>query len=130
MNHVLPTGFFHFGLIHATLSDAALHGFVATTVLLEDLGIHCNRQSGPSVAEAYLQDHHRRDVPIALDTGCSLSVSPFLEDFTTELTPTPDGEMRGLNHAAAMSIKGIGYVDWPIRNVFGRVSLVHTKCYQ
>ena len=96
--------------------------------LLEDLGIHRNMQSGSSVAEACLQDHHRRDAPIVLDTGCSHSVSPFLEDFTTELTPTPDGEMRGLNHAAAMSIKGIGYVDLPIRDVFGHVSSVHTEC--
>ena len=53
-------------------------------------------------------------------------MSPFLEDFTTELTPTPDGEMRGLNHAAAMAVKkGIGCVDWTIRDVFGHVSLVH-----
>ena len=74
------------------------------------------------------QGHHRRDVPMVFDSGCSLSGSPFLEDFTTELTPTPDGEMRGLNHPAAMSIKGVGHVDWPIREVFGCVSLVHTKC--
>ena len=52
MNHVLPVGFFQFGSIHTALSDAAMRGFVAATVLLEDLGIHCNRHSGSSVAEA------------------------------------------------------------------------------
>ena len=56
MNHVLPTGFFHFGPVQTTLSDTATRGFVATTVLLEELGIHCNRNSGSSVAEAHLQE--------------------------------------------------------------------------
>ena len=66
MNHALPVGFFQLGSIHAVLSDTATRGFVATTVLLEDLGIHCIRHSGSSVAEACLQDRHRRDVPIVI----------------------------------------------------------------
>ena len=66
------------------------------TEVAQDQEVCHHNPVGSSIAEAYLQDHHRIDVPVALNTGCSLSVSPFLEDFTTELTPTPDVEMTQL----------------------------------
>ena len=64
--------------------------------------------------------------PIVLDTGASISVTPFLSDFVTDLEDV-DTEMRGLSES--IQVEGKGTVEWPTQDFFGRVALVRTKAY-
>jgi hypothetical protein len=81
-------------------------------------------------SHAYLaQGVFRGDVPIVIDTGCSHSVTPFIEDFTGPITPILDDTMGGLKNGQEVKIAGEGWVEWPIRDIFNRVTMVRTKCY-
>ena len=75
---------------------------------------------------AYLSSH-RGDMPIVLDAGCSVSVTPVEADFVSEITPTSHDQMHGLRDS--VDIAGIGYVEWTVRDVFGRVAIIRTKAY-
>ena len=66
-------------------------------------------------------------VPIVIDTGCSMSITPFLDDFTTELRSAQDESMQGLKDS--VQVQGVGWVDWTIRDVFNRAALVRTQAY-
>ena len=99
---------------------------VATIGLLDKLGLKRD-PTGCSVASYIAQEIKPSAVPIVIDTGCSISVTPFVEDFVTELQPAQEDAMQGLNDS--VQVKGIGWVDWTIRDVFNRVSLVRTQAY-
>lgn len=112
---------------HQPIAESTALGYVSTHVLLDELGLQSRHSTGV-LAEGYLsQNSHRGDIPIVLDTGCSLSVSPFIEDFTSDLELMSDSKMHGLSDST--TIKGIGWVSWPIRDVFGRVAVIRTRCY-
>ena len=105
-----------------------LKAYVLTLELLEGLGFSSEREDDDQLAGAFISaDPRHGDVPIVIDTGCSHSVTPFLEDFSSELEPTANSQMNGLKDSVA--IKGDGWVDWPIRDIFGRVALVRTRAY-
>ena len=65
--------------------------------------------------------------PIVFDTGCSFSLTPFLEDFVGELEAADIDEMQGINNSIA--VKGVGWVEWTIRDVFGNTCVVRTRAY-
>ena len=67
------------------------------------------------------------DVPIATDTGCSLSVTPFRNDFVGELEPSNEKEMVGLKDS--VEIQGAGWIEWYIRDIFNDVCRVRTRAY-
>ena len=67
------------------------------------------------------------NVPVVLDTGASYSLTPILEDFVTELSPAPISEIRGVT--ATAQVVGQGLVEWPIRDIFGRVGVIRTMAY-
>ena len=67
------------------------------------------------------------DTPIVLDSGCSVSITPHLEDFVGDLRNTNDKEMHGLSDSVEM--QGEGVVEWTIRDVHGNVGMVRTRAY-
>lgn len=67
------------------------------------------------------------DVPIVIDTGASLSVSPFESDFVSNIRPTETDDLQGLS--GATEVKGRGKVRWTIRDVFGSVRIIETEAY-
>ena len=105
------------------LDDRVFGSYVATLRLLDNTGITVNTPSKPEV----FLTAHRGDIPIVLDSGCSTSVTPFKEDFVTPIEPLHDHEMHGLTDS--VTIKGIGEVEWPIRDAFGRRATIRTKAY-
>jgi hypothetical protein len=67
------------------------------------------------------------DVPIVLDTGASFSLSPFKSDFVCGPHECQVTEMTGI--ADKIMIEGIGTVEWPIVDIFGRCRTVRTQAY-
>lgn len=91
--------------------------------MLDELGIrgaHAHR------AQAYLVNDES-DLPIVFDTGASLSVTPFLSDFVGELEEPDVEEMKGL--VDSVQVKGVGIVEWVIRDANGKVGIIRTKAY-
>ncbi len=111
----------------APISNKLEKAFIAAADLLKEL--HYERSYSPIAYEgAYLvDDSHRSDVPVVFDTGCSFSVTPFIEDFVSELEHTDVSELTGLTDTA--KIHGVGWVEWPIRDVFGQVAVIRTQAY-
>jgi len=67
------------------------------------------------------------EVPIVVDTGASISLSPFLEDFTTPLKKPDVDTLQSVN--SPVKIDGVGTVEWEVRDQHGQVALFKTKAY-
>ena len=99
--------------------------FVAAVELQEELNV--KRPPASVMSGAYLSGHDSSDMPIVFDTGASFSVSPLASDFVSDLeTPSVD-RMTGL--ADSVLIEGVGWVEWPIRDMFGNVHRIKTRAY-
>ena len=68
-----------------------------------------------------------KQTPIVIDTGCSLSLTPHLEDFVTDLREATVTEMKGIGNTVA--VNGIGTAEWAVRDIFGRIAVIRTECY-
>jgi hypothetical protein len=76
----------------------------------------------------YLNSHKKdSQLPIVIDTGASISLTPNKSDFVSEITTSTTEEMKGISDS--VKIEGLGWVEWQIRDVFGRVQLVRTQAY-
>jgi hypothetical protein len=70
----------------------------------------------------------RFDVPIVIDTSASFSITPFKEDFVSPpLEPADINAMHGLANLAL--VKGVGWVEWTIRDAGNQIAIIRTKAY-
>ena len=99
--------------------------FIAAVELQEEL--HMKRPPSSRMSGAYISDHKSSEMPIVFDTGASFSVTPLASDFVTPLEAPSVSNMTGL--ADSVKIAGVGWVEWPIRDMFGRVHTVRTRAY-
>lgn len=99
--------------------------FVATADLERKLGMSAPRMS--NLSGAYISEHPRSDMPIVFDTGASFSVTPVRTDFVSELTQAEVESMTGL--ADSVMIEGVGQIEWPLRDVFGRIHMIRTQAF-
>jgi hypothetical protein len=67
------------------------------------------------------------DMPIVVDTGASVSLTPVLSDFTGPLVPTQLTELKGLT--AKTHVIGKGFVKWPIRDFWNVPGVIKTSAY-
>ncbi len=67
------------------------------------------------------------DLPIVIDTGASLSLTPIWDDFIGDLEETPLSKLNGLS--SKTEVIGIGTVEFTIRDLFGVVRTIHTRAY-
>jgi len=67
------------------------------------------------------------DIPIVIDTGASMSVTPCKDDFIDEIQPTHVGDLQGLS--GSMECQGQSLVQWTVRDVFGSVRIIQTHAY-
>ena len=111
----------------SSLTPEIHRAYVATTSLLSRLGVQPSSSfHGPS--QAYLINKNgSKEIPIVIDTGCSISVSPYEEDFITPIERSNETKMHGLKDS--IDIGGVGQVEWTIRDVFNRVATIRTRCY-
>jgi hypothetical protein len=67
------------------------------------------------------------DLPIVIDSGATLSLTPNRSDFIGELRPAPMAELNGLSSTTA--VEGFGTVEWTIRDLFGTMRTICTQAY-
>ena len=67
------------------------------------------------------------DVPVMLDTGCSFLIRPFSDNVVGEITAADVGQMHGLKDAC--KVTGMGWVTWPIWDVFDRKAEIYCRAY-
>ena len=88
------------------------------------------RTTAPDPQDMYgaflTQGSPEESTPIVLDTGASISVSPFKADFVGDIKPL-DVKLTGLSEAAAVA--GLGWVEWTVRDYDGKVARVRTQAY-
>ena len=67
------------------------------------------------------------ELPIVIDTGASLSLTPTLSDFIGDIKPCKLKELTGLS--TKTSVVGVGTVEWTICDLFGVVRTLRTTAY-
>ena len=78
--------------------------------------------------DALLSSKHSAYTPIVFDTGASISLTPFIEDFVDGgLEECKDDRINGINSSAV--VKGEGWIEWTIRDKHNNVCLVRTRAY-
>ena len=76
----------------------------------------------------YVTEHMTKsEMPIVFDTGASLSVTPVRCDFIAEPEKTDVENMTGLSDSVL--VKGVGWVEWTVRDVFRRIHRIRTRAY-
>ena len=69
------------------------------------------------------------EIPLIFDTGASFSVSPCLEDFISQPEPL-NGQVGLTDFKDDRTVaQGIGWIEWPVRDAFGRSSILRTQAY-
>ena len=100
--------------------------YIAAANLMKEL--HYKREPAGQYECAYIADnHHRCDVPVVIDTGCSFSVTPFVQDYVSSIEETDVPELTGITDV--VKIHGVGWVEWPIRDIFGQIAIIRTQAY-
>ena len=67
-------------------------------------------------------------IPVVLDTSASVSITPVLSDFVTNLKLAGSRALCGLNDATA-DVIGVGLVAWSVRDTHGTVHVLCTPAY-
>jgi hypothetical protein len=67
------------------------------------------------------------DIPIVIDTGASLSLTPYKEDF--EEPPEECMLKELLNVSSTTNVEGVGTVAWKVIDFFGVVHTIRTRAY-
>jgi len=89
--------------------------------------------SGPSAVYDCFQAFYTgsqagNDLPIVFDTGATISVSPYVEDFEDLATKVLSGLiLRGIT--AETSVQGAGTVNWHVRDDSGIIHSIRTRAY-
>jgi hypothetical protein len=79
-------------------------------------------------ATASVYSSHKNDcVPIVIDTGASVSVTPVLTDFLGPLCPCDTANLKGISGTA--EVIGEGAVNWLVRDMFGNKRKIRTTAY-
>ena len=89
------------------------------------------KQDAPRLqAGAFLtSDATSSEIPLIFDTGASFSVSPCIDDFIHE-PESLDGQVGLSDFNDNQTIaSGIGWVEWTIRDSFGKSSIIRTQAY-
>src|SRR5210317_466355 len=66
-------------------------------------------------------------LPIVIDTGASLSLSPNLADFVEKPRPCALSNLHGLSGTA--EVLGIGTVEWTVRDLLGEIKTIRCQAY-
>jgi hypothetical protein len=64
-------------------------------------------------------------VPLVIDTGASISITPYKTDFTNEIKPTQSVQIKGI--ASGLNVMGYGPVQYSFYNDSGLLQTLHIK---
>ena len=71
--------------------------------------------------------HDPIDVPIVIDSGASLSLTPFKHDF---VNPPEKSKLKELNNVSSTTkVEGEGMVAWKIIDFYGVLHTIRTRAY-
>jgi hypothetical protein len=70
---------------------------------------------------------NRDNMPIVIDTGASLSLTPNINDFIGDLKPAHIQDLNGLS--SKTTVVGVGRVRWTVCDLFGVVRNIETTAY-
>ncbi|KAL7564904.1 hypothetical protein ACA910_009393 [Epithemia clementina (nom. ined.)] len=70
---------------------------------------------------------NKPNLPIVIDTGALVSLTPNPHDFVGAICACTTTEMNGLQHAT--KVAGMGTVKWSIRNYYGIVQTIRTSAF-
>lgn len=77
---------------------------------------------------AYHNCHHELIIPIVFDTGCSMSIISFREDFVSKIDKPKCPQIKGVGEAVH-SITGVGTIQWDIYDMHGKELTIQTIAY-
>ena len=67
------------------------------------------------------------ELPIVIDTGASVTLSPVASDFIGPIRPSKQTHLNGLS--AKTVVAGVGTVSWTIRDALGTIRRIQTEAY-
>ena len=94
--------------------------FIAARALMVNLGIEHVKGNQQGIFLSAEQYHS--NVPIVFDTGASISVTPFIQDFISKIVAPDSDTMSGLSDNS--SVTGMGTVEWVIRDPLGNKAVI------
>jgi hypothetical protein len=103
---------------------------IASRTILQEIGADYGiTVPGLVPGMSFLSDaKNPRCIPVVLDTGASISITPFESDFVGELSEPPVQNIVGVaDHRS--KVLGIGTVRWEIRDALHRVKTIETQAY-
>ena len=114
--------------INIVSSDRRMQrAFYAAVALCTQLGVDCD---STKLAGAFLtSDSTSCEVPLIFDTGCGHSITPFADDFVSDIEPPPSGVGVTNFENGHTLVEGAGWVEWHVRDAFGRTSIIRTRAY-
>jgi hypothetical protein len=80
-----------------------------------------------SATESVYCSHKDDCVPIVIDTGASISVTPVITDLLGPLRPCATANLKGLS--GTTEVIGEGTVNWLVRDMFGNKRKIRTTAY-
>jgi len=82
----------------------------------------------PTYADVYLSHKPAENIaPVVIDTGASLSLSPYASNFVDRLQPPPISSLNGLQHKTL--VVGYGTVKFTIVDMNGTVITIRAKAF-
>ena len=66
-------------------------------------------------------------MPIVVDSGASLSLTPHFEDFVEPPNPCDLSDLHGLS--GTTKVLGMGTVEWMVRDLYGAVRTIRCQAY-
>jgi hypothetical protein len=122
LKHLLDVGELFMMVREKTVME---HAYIAAAEILSQL--NCPRSAVP-LSGVFLTDTSAcYDVPVVIDIGASFSITPFEEDFVSPLESADINAMHGL--ADLVLVKGVGWVEWTIRDAGNQIAIIRTKAY-
>ena len=67
------------------------------------------------------------ELPIIIDTGASISLTPVISDFVGDIELADLDSLQGLS--SKTQVCGQGTVKWKVQDMFGMVRTLKTKAY-
>jgi hypothetical protein len=106
---------------------ASNFGQVMHLCIFPTYSTHTPTTKGATVKAFKLSTSDSLHIPIVVDTGASLSLTPYLADFNK----TPDkSELKELQAvSSATKVEGIRTVRWKVIDLYGAVYTLKTKAY-
>lgn len=90
-----------------------------------------DQQNNNILTSVPMSVYHKQDaqtkLPIVINTGASISVTPNLSNFIGPLDKSEIDNLGGLSGGTAVS--GKGTVKWTIRDYYGRIATIKTTAY-